>query len=497
MTESNTTPSASWTPPQGTQTRSVLKTATGSQDYTIHADWIQLKKEDKTQAAMFCVAYLQEDAVPSTRPITFLFNGGPGAASAFLHIGAVGPRRIAFTPEGTVPPPPARLVDNRETWLPMSDLVFIDPIGTGWSRVVGDETDTSQPSKKNEFWEVNRDLESLCECISRFLTRHKRWTSPVFLAGESYGGFRVAALAKMLPEYGIGLNGVALISPAIELSTLVGSDYNILPYVDTFPSFAASAYHHKRCAESYLQMPFESFLEEVEIFTQRELTLLLVQGHSMPEDVRSTTFEKMAVYTGLSIEFIRLHQGRITLQAFCRELLKSSQKSLAPHDGLMTAIDPFANRSPYEGPDPVMSTFFSAFTSGSNVLLREELNVETEQEYQLFNREANTSWTDKRRSHFVLNSTGVTDDLRFAMAMNPALEVIIFHGYQDLVTPYFSSKRLLQHMKLPSEVAGHLTLKNYFGGHMYYSREDSRKAFRADAEVFYTKALQHLNAAVS
>jgi len=221
-----------------TTTQQITFSRSSRLSYTATADWVTLNKREKPIARMFHVAYLAKGHGSSRRPVTFVFNGGPGAASAYLHMGALGPRRTVFQTDGSLPPPPAKVLPNLESWLRFTDLVFIDPIGTGFSRMIEEEKpkegdakgDGAQGEKKTdrtEFFEVTRDLESLGEFIQKFLSKHHRWTSPVFIAGESYGGFRVAKLARMLQEkYGVGLNGVVLISPAIEFDSLIGSDYN-------------------------------------------------------------------------------------------------------------------------------------------------------------------------------------------------------------------------------------------------------------------------------
>ncbi len=206
-----------------------------------------LRKKEKPSAEVFSVSYVAADR--DDRPVTFVFNGGPGASSAYLHMGTVGPKRVAFPPDGTIPTLPVQLIDNDASWLGFTDLVFIDPVGTGFSRII-ESKDTGDDKKKDaadpkEYFGVKRDLEAMGEFMSRWLSTHKRWGSPVFIAGESYGGFRVAKLARMLQEGpGIGLNGAILISPALEFATLTATDYDVLPWIDWVPTMAAAAHHH-------------------------------------------------------------------------------------------------------------------------------------------------------------------------------------------------------------------------------------------------------------
>jgi hypothetical protein len=247
------------TPPPtraGTKTEQTLALPDGLLRYTATAEWQILYEQEKPVAEMFHVAYIA--AVESTTPrsLTFVFNGGPGAASAYLHMGALGPKRITFGANGSLPKPPVQLADNLESWLSFTDLVFVDPIGTGFSRSLPstkdaagekDQAKEADPAKENAFWEVERDLSALGEFMQRFLSRQKRWLSPIFIAGESYGGFRVARLARKLQqEFGIGLSGAILISPALEFSLLGGSDYDLTAWATLLPSLAASAAHHDR-----------------------------------------------------------------------------------------------------------------------------------------------------------------------------------------------------------------------------------------------------------
>jgi carboxypeptidase C (cathepsin A) len=239
-------------PPAGAETTATWTGGGTPIDYTASAKWLVLRKKEKPAAEIFSVSYVAKGG-DADRPVTFVFNGGPGASSAYLHLGAVGPRRVAFPADGTLPQMPPRLVQNDESWLAFTDLVFVDPVGTGFSRVIDDEQkDGSSEDKKKdeandpkEYFGLKRDLESLCEFMARWLSGNDRWGSPIFVAGESYGGYRVGRLVRMLQEStGIGLNGAILISPALEIATLASSDYDVLAWVDLLPTMAAAATHH-------------------------------------------------------------------------------------------------------------------------------------------------------------------------------------------------------------------------------------------------------------
>lgn len=460
-----------------------------------------LNKREKPIARMFHVAYLAKGRGSSSRPVTFVFNGGPGAASAYLHMGALGPRRTVFQTNGSLPPPPAKVLPNSESWLRFTDLVFIDPIGTGFSRMIEEEKpkegdakgDGAQGEKKTdrtEFFEVTRDLESLGEFIQKFLSKHHRWTSPVFIAGESYGGFRVAKLARMLQEkYGVGLNGAVLISPAIEFDSLIGSDYNFTHWLELIPSMAAVAWIHGSGARRKSKSTLEALLAKTETFAQSDFLALLGQGKGMAASRRTRILNAVARVIGVDSDVLDRCGGRLEHYVFARELLHDQQKVCGFYDASLTAVDPFPDRALYQGPDPTLSSIDRVFQATINSHLRDTLGVETDLDYQLLSWEVNNEWTEKDSKHIFRQQVGAMDDLRYGMSLNPHMRVRISHGYFDLVTPYFSSNRLVEHMKLDDSLQANLTTEHYLGGHMFYTWEVSRKAFSKSMEQFYKNAI--------
>jgi len=500
-------------PPKGTVTEHTVSTQAGPLSFRATADWVVLRKLEKPVAEIFHVYYRKLDeardgAAAAARPVTFVFNGGPGAASAYLHVGALGPRRVQFAPDGTLLPPPVRLVDNEATWLAFTDLVFVDPVGTGFSRAITDDAGTAekpgaaakpaasapadgQKDKENdEFFKVNRDLESLCEFISKFLSKHKLWSRPVFIAGESYGGFRVGKLARKLQEgFGVGLNGAILISPALELSLLDGSDYDVLMWSDVFPSQVAAAVHHGRSRAIEAGADPEAFLPEVERFATGELLRLLTLGEALPEEEHRATVSRAAAYLGLPEAYVGLKAARIAHTHFARQLLRDEKKVVGLYDSTITAHDPFPDRDLFEGADPTLFALDRVFSGGINTMLREQLGVETDLDYHLLSLKVNESWKVDTRKHAFESQLGATDDLRYAMALNPHMKVMITHGFHDLVTPYFASNRLVGLMKLAPELRQNLLLQHFGGGHMFYAWEASRGRFHATARGFYEAAL--------
>lgn len=465
----------------------------GELAYTALAEWQILRDRDKPVAEMFHVAYLAEGQDAPQRPITFVFNGGPGAASAYLHMGALGPKRVYFNPDGSLPRPPVRLVDNAETWLAFTDLVFIDPVGTGFSRGLNDE-ETEDKSKKSDddkpketkFWSVDRDLKALGEFIQGFLSRQQRWLSPIFIAGESYGGFRVARLVKQLQQdYGVGLSGAILISPAMEFGLLGGSDYNVTPWATVLPSFAAAAAHHGLTQPESL----ETCLQNAETFARRTYLPLLALGDAATEEERQAAYQQMAHMVGLPVELVQRQGGRIDLAVFARELLRDQQRVVGFYDASVTATDPFPDRPSFEGADPTLDGLNRLFTGAINSHLRDALGVETELTYELLNFETFKAWQYDLKGAWRQGFVGSVDEFRTGMALNPFMKVWISHGYYDLVTPYFGSDHLVDLMRLTPDLRRNLTLKHYEGGHMFYTWEDSRRQWLADMSQFYAEAI--------
>lgn len=468
--------------------------------YVASAEWQTLFEREKPVAEMFHVAYLAE-VDKSQRPLTFVFNGGPGAASAYLHMGALGPQRIYFGANGSLPKPPVQLIDNFESWLSFTDLVFIDPIGTGFSRSLPQDKDSQGKSeekansqetdkaKETEFWEVERDLQALGEFIQRFLSRQKRWLSPIFIAGESYGGFRVAKLARKLQqEFGVGLSGAILISPALEFSLLGGSDYNLTSWATLIPSFAAAAAHHGCAQWAGKPGDLPAHTAAAEQFARKTLIPLLAMGDTFPPDECQAAYQQLADLIGLPLTLVERQAGRIDIEVFARELLRDQQRILGLYDASITAIDPFPGRLIYEGIDPTLDGIDRLFTGAINSHLRDTLGVETELVYSLLNLETFKAWKFDLKGELRQGFLGAVDDLRVGMTLNPFMKVYITHGFFDLVTPYFSSNHLVNLMKLNPEIRPNLTLKHFQGGHMFYTWDESRQQWFAEMKAFYGEA---------
>jgi carboxypeptidase C (cathepsin A) len=471
-------------PPAGAETKATWTGGAKPIDYTATAKWIVLRKKEKPAAEIFSVSYVA-DAAGEDRPVTFVFNGGPGASSAYLHMGAVGPRRVDFPADGSLPEMPPRLVENESSWLAFSDLVFVDPVGTGFSRIIehekkGDEAknDKGDAPDPKEYFGQKRDLESLCEFMGRWLSSRGRWGSPVFIAGESYGGYRVGRLARMLQESaGIGLNGAILISPALEINGLVPTDYDVVGWIDRVPTMAAAAVHHGRSRAFTAGTPLEQVLAEAEAFATGDYVSFLSQGAAMTADERDRILGRLADIIGLPLETVVRAEGRVSILTFARELLRDQRKVLGLYDATITTTDPFPDRDPFSGPDPTLSGLSPAYTMAVNRMLRSEIGVETDREYTLLSYEVNNAWRDDSESHAFMPHPGATDDFRYGMSLNPHMKAFITHGRYDLVTPYYASDRLRNLMRLDPAMADRVTVRHYGGGHMFYCWQASRNEF--------------------
>jgi carboxypeptidase C (cathepsin A) len=487
------------TPPAGARTAARWTAAGAAIDYTAGAQWLVLRKKDKPVAEIFSVAYVADGG--DDRPVTFVFNGGPGASSAYLHMGAVGPLRVAFARDGTLPRFPPRLVANEESWLAFTDLVFVDPVGTGFSRVIQDDDRSGEEAKRHtagtgddgaqEYFGYKRDLESLCEFMGRWLSDQGRWGSAVFIAGESYGGYRVGRLVRMLQETaGIGLSGAVLISPALELTPLEPTDYNVVGWVDLVPTMAIAAVHHGRSRAFPVGTPAEDVLRDAEEFATGDYATLLTRGASMGADDRNRILGRLADLIGLPGDMVARAEGRVTIDTFTRELLRDQRKVLGLYDATITTTDPFPDREQFSGPDPTLSGIAPVFTTAINRQLRSEIGVQTDREYVLLSHEVNESWrNDTPQQNFFAPTGGATDDFRYGMSLNPHLKAFITHGRYDLVTPYYASDRLRNLMRLDPGMASRLTVRHFGGGHMFYAWEDSRREFTAAIAEFVAEAI--------
>jgi carboxypeptidase C (cathepsin A) len=460
--------------PAAVETSHRLTLEDRSLDYTATAGFLSLADSRQQEIArLFTVSYLVpaagEGAVGGGRPVIFVFNGGPGAASAYLHLGAAGPRALAFAAGGGPPPPPARLADNPETWLRFADLVFIDPVGTGFS--YGLKEGKPDPEGEKGFWKADADARILSQAVRLWLARHQRWDSPVFLAGESYGGFRVVLMAAhLVREEGIAPGGLVLISPVLDFNGLGAGELDLLAWAFRLPPQAATAAIHGRITEDAGA--------EAERFALTGYPAALI-GLKPGQPAAAALFATLARLTGLPEPLIARHHGRIPARLFARELLRDQGRMVSLYDGAVTVADPdfVGEGAAGEGmrQDPLLTATIPAFTTAFNDYLGRELGFRTELPYALLSRRVNGGWSwpeGEQRS--------VLPELRTLLAVLPSLRLLIAHGRTDLVTPYPASCWLADRLdsRPGRDCAG--MVRVYDGGHMMYSRPASRRALAGD-----------------
>ncbi len=484
--ERNLNAEAVLSPDQRSQTRHVLNVGEEEIPYVATAGTLPVRiSRDGPECRIFFISYASESgANQRSRPLTFVFNGGPGASSAYLHLAALGPRRVVLAEDGSLPGPPARLVDNDHTWLRFSDLVFVDPAGTGYSGCIRcDHQKKEEPDTK--AWGVREDLEAVAIFIRLYLTRNNRWLAPKFLVGESYGGFRVAALSELLQsDYGISANGLVLVSPALEFGLLYGDAYNLLPWVVTVPSYAATArYHDKAVRKISEAQEIRPALQEVEHFAAQELLPALAEADT------AALYGRLASFIGLPEHRVARLRARVPPWLYVKELLRDDRRQTSLYDGSWTAIDPRPESPLPPEEDPLLLRLDTLLTAALNSYVRVELGFETDIPYVVLNKEVTKKWNWRSGLESGQGFVGGAGNLKKCMSINTDLKVLIAHGVFDLVTPYFGSEIVARQMALDPAVSSNLRLKVYEGGHMFYTHTAGRLRFFEDAESFFRSAL--------
>src|ERR1043166_8094901 len=441
--------------------------------YTATAGMMPIKnREGEVEARMFFTSYVVDrpDGAPP-RPLTFSFNVGPGSASVWLHMGAIGPKRVKMNADGSMPSPPFELVDNEATWLTKSDLVFIDPVGTGYSRA-------ARPDLAAKFFGLQGDIESVGEFIRMYLTRYERWTSPLFLAGESYGTTRASALSGYLIGRGIAFNGIVLISRIMNFETTDFASGNDLPYVMYLPSYAATAWYHKKLGRDLQSKSVEKVVAEAEEWATNGYTLALERGDRMSASERQDAINKLAHFTGLDPKFIDNANLRVSLNFFRKELLRDEKRSIGRLDARFKGYD-----SSYVSAGPDFDASEAAirppYTSTFNNYVRTDLNYKSDIEYYILGGGIGP-WNWGTNNGYVDTSVA----LRTAMAQNPYLKIFVAMGYYDMATPYFAVQYTMHHISLDPALLKNFSTGYYEAGHMMYIDEKSIAKLRADVRKF-------------
>src|SRR4051812_1648055 len=447
--------------------------------YTVTTGTLVMRDdEDKPKALVFFVAYTKDGvAEPARRPVTFAFNGGPGSASVWLHLGLLGPKYIKLPDDASAMAPPYELSNNPRSMLDITDLVFIDPVSTGFSRPAKNED-------KNQFHGYDEDLRSVGQFIHNYLSKYNRWRSPKFLVGESYGGLRAAGLSGYLRlRYNLPLNGVVLVSPAVNMETIRFAAGNDLPFALFLPSFATTAWYHKALSSDLQRLSVGEVYKQAREFAYHDYTLALMQGYTLPEKRRDEIAQQIGRFTGLTKEYVKSSNLRVDQERFCKELLRSRGLTVGRFDARFTGVD--ADRAG-ETPeyDASASRVFGPFTATINDYLRKELKFDDDRVYEVLTSKVHP-W------HYAGGETpDASDTLRQTIVEHPFLKVFVACGYYDLATPTASVVYTMQHMRLTPELQKNITFGYYEAGHMMYIYSPAMKRLRSDLEKFYASAVK-------
>jgi carboxypeptidase C (cathepsin A) len=452
--------------------------------YTTAAGMLPIRNEQskEVEGGMFYIAYIKDGENPARRPISFIFNGGPGSSSVWLHLGAWGPRRVRLQPDGSAPPPPYTFEDNPHTLLDQTDMVFIDPIGTGYSRA-------ATPQLGARFFGLEEDLRSVAEFIRLYLTRHDRMASPKFVGGESYGTMRAAGLSGVLAQQGIVLNGILLVSTVLNHGYSQQQRTNDVAFINFLPHYTATAWFHKKLPADLQRLTLEQVTQQAERWALNEYAAALIKGNRLGAAELTGVVEQMARFTGLPAEFIRQNDLRVTLQQFDAELLRDQRLQVGRLDSRFTGFA--ANLSGGGGGpggggtgDPSMHIIRNSFTPVFTDYARRELNYRNDDVYYILGGGIGP-W------NYPQNQYGsVMPHLERAMVVNPYMRIFFAAAYYDGATPYFATDYTIAHLSVdPALLRNNVQLERYTAGHMMYIDEANARKLRSDLARFYSAAL--------
>jgi carboxypeptidase C (cathepsin A) len=432
--------------------------------------------EGEVDGRMFYVAYTKDGERPEGRPLTFAYNGGPGSSTMWLHMGMLGPRRVVLEKEGGMPRPPFRLADNQETWLDKTDLVMIDAMGTGYSR-------PEKPDLGKKFYGMRGDIAAFGEFVRAYLAKNQRFSSPLFLAGESYGGIRTAGLASYLLNRGIALNGAIIISGVTNYGTLDSGRGNDVPFIGFLPSMAATAWYHKKLDKKYSNL--DDLLAEVQAFASGEYAQALLAGSSFGDAKTKTVAKKLAGYTGLSETYVMNSHLRVSEFAFFKELLRDQGKTVGRLDSRYVGQDA---REVGNGPeyDASSAAITPVYNSMVNDYISRELKYVREDRYRMNNYGGMGGWDYGQGGD---GYPDTSEDLRRALVQNPYMKLLFTCGYYDLACPYWAMHYTVDHMDLSPKQLAQVSWSYYPSGHMMYVDDASREKMKKDIDAFYDSAV--------
>lgn len=454
-------------------TRRTINLPTGALAYTATAEQIPLRNDaGEVECRMFCVGYTKDDAPARERPVTFAFNGGPGSATLWLHMGGLGPKRAPMNDDGSLPAPPYEAIDNKDTWLDFTDVVVVDAPGTGYSRI-------AKPDLASKYFGVRPDIAAFTTFVKNWISSHHRWNSPLFIAGESYGGIRGSGLSNSLWRAGIAINGFVSISGTSNFMTLDGMRGNDYTYLGFFPSMAACAWYHHKLAPRFKDVA--SVVKETQTWLDNEYAAALQRGDSLSDKEKDHIAAKMSEYLGLSKEYCLASNLRVPESRFFRELLRSDRLTIGRYDGRLIGKEELGVGDRGAG-DPSDDATTAPFTSSLNGYLQGDLQIKTDIPY--LNSGNVRPWTEDQGSY-----SETASDLRNVLAKNSHFRVLYCCGYYDLACPLNATVYTVNHMGLDAESRSHISYAFYPAGHMMYIEKSSREKLHEDVKKFEADCL--------
>lgn len=466
--------------PRHSSTQHSVRIGGATVKYTATAGWLIMEdREGKPIARFGYTAYTRDDVTDlARRPVMFAFNGGPGSSSIWLHMGILGPRRVAVADPGFAPPPPADVVDNEFSILDVADLVMIDPVGTGYSRPLGE-------AEAKRFWGVDKDIRSVAAFIKRYVSENGRWASPKYVLGESYGGIRSAGLAYHLQSaHGMALNGLVMVSPFLNMGSGIDGAGIDRPHVLYLSAFAATAWFHDVLEDRPDSLA--DYVAEVERFAYEEYAPALLAGHTIDPERKREVAGQLAAYTGVSADYWLKADLRVSHQQFLQELQRDERVIAGRIDSRYAgpALNPLAETMDY---DPFFPAIGPAFTAGFLHYMHQELAFGQDEEYAVSAFDIEWDWAHTPpggSSGWATPWADLRPDLATAIVQQPAMEVLVLQGYYDLATPVSATRHDIAHLDIPPEARERITVEYYEAGHMMYLHEASMAKFRRDLSGF-------------